>query len=153
MPILMSYWSDDTSRYANDPLPGSVDASGAPQSNPTLLGSLDAIDVLAYRSLTPAYGLDIKGMGPYRLAQQLLARGFVSHETVIDGAVSAVHAYSASTHEWMSYESPRSVAAKAHYVIRRHLAGMMMWEIGEDLPLSDRRSLLRSARAALSRKP
>jgi hypothetical protein len=35
--------------------------------------------------------------------------------------------------------------------VTRHLAGMMMWEIGEDAPVGSPESVLRSAHAALSR--
>jgi chitinase len=94
----------------------------------------------------------LKGLGSYRVARQLLESGFMPHRIVIDGRIGAVFAYDASTREWMSYENPQSVAAKARYVVSRHLAGMMMWEIGEDLPVSDPSSLLRSAHAALMQR-
>ncbi len=47
-PILMTYWSDNTARFAGYPIPGSVAASGATQTNPPMQRQLDAINVLAY---------------------------------------------------------------------------------------------------------
>jgi chitinase len=101
------------------------------------------------RSRTVAYDLGSKGEGTYRAAQRLLESGFVPHRLLIGGRLSAVYAYSASLHQWISYDDSASIAAKADYVIARHLAGMMMWEIGEDVPADSRQSLLRSAHQAL----
>jgi chitinase len=101
------------------------------------------------RSQTVAYDLGSKGVGTYRAAQRLLESGFVPHRLLIDGKLSAIHAYSASLHQWISYDDAESIAAKATYVIARHLGGMMMWEIGQDVPLDSGPSLLRSAHRAL----
>jgi chitinase len=101
------------------------------------------------RSQSVAYDLGSKVVGSYRVAQKLLQSGFVPHRLLIGGKLSAVYAYSASLHQWISYDDSESIAAKAGYVIARHLGGMMMWEIGEDLPVDSPRSLLRSAHRAL----
>jgi chitinase len=101
------------------------------------------------RTQTVAYDLGSKGVGSDRVAQRLLESGFVPHQLLIGGKLSAVHAYNASLHQWISYEDSDSIAAKADYVLARHLGGMMMWEIGEDLPVDNRQSLLRSAHRAL----
>lgn len=98
---------------------------------------------------TPKYDLN-RGHGSYRAAQKLLESGFKPHYIRVDGRISAVFAFSPATRQWISYDDPASIAAKADYVVSRHLAGMMMWEIGEDLPVSNSQSLLRSARAVLS---
>ncbi|HEY6455876.1 MAG TPA: glycoside hydrolase family 18 protein [Steroidobacteraceae bacterium] len=91
------------------------------------------------RSRTAAYDVGSKGEGTYRTAQRLL----------IGGQLSATYAYSTSLKQWISYDDPDSVAAKADYVMTKHLAGLMMWEIGEDVPLDGRQSLLASAHRAL----
>ncbi|MGH8291735.1 MAG: hypothetical protein ACREV7_22665 [Steroidobacteraceae bacterium] len=49
--ILMTYWSDNVSRFAAYPMPGSKASSGAMQTNPQLRRQLDAINVLAYAFL------------------------------------------------------------------------------------------------------
>lgn len=102
------------------------------------------------RSRTKTYDLGgLKGVGSDRVALRLLDTGFRPHQLLIGGTLSAVYAYSASSGEWMSYDNPASIAAKAHYVIARHLGGMMMWEIGEDMPVDSPHSLLKSAHRVL----
>lgn len=92
------------------------------------------------------------GTGPYRSIDQLLASGFTQHYLTIDHKISAVFAYDPVKHQWISYEDQVSVAAKAHYVVANHLAGMMMWEIGEDMPVANQQSLLRTADTILSKQ-
>ncbi|MGC1459500.1 MAG: glycoside hydrolase family 18 protein [Steroidobacteraceae bacterium] len=101
------------------------------------------------RSQSVAYDLGSKAVGSYRAAQRLLQSGFVPHRLLIGGKLSAVYAYNASLRQWISYDDADSIAAKADYVIARHLGGMMMWEIGEDVPLDSRQSLLGSAHRGL----
>jgi chitinase len=40
--------------------------------------------------------------------------------------------YNKKTRIMISYEDPESIAAKAHYVIERHLGGIMFWDLGQD---------------------
>jgi hypothetical protein len=49
--ILVTYWSDDISKYTDYPIPGSLSHSGTTQQNPELMGQLDMISVLAYAFL------------------------------------------------------------------------------------------------------
>ena len=49
--ILMTYWSDNVSRFAGYPMPGSLSPSGAMQTNQQMHRQLDAINVLAYAFL------------------------------------------------------------------------------------------------------
>jgi chitinase len=102
------------------------------------------------RSLTKTYDLgELTAVGSDRFARRLLDAGFRPHRLLIGGKLSAVYAYSASSREWMSYDNAASVAAKADYIIVRHLGGMMMWEIGEDMPVDSPQSLLGSAHRVL----
>jgi GH18 family chitinase len=105
------------------------------------------------RTQTVAYDLGSKGVGSYRAAQRLLESGFVPHQLLIGGKLGAVCAYNPSLHQWISYEDSASIAAKADYVLAKHLGGMMMWEIGEDLPVADPKSLLGSAHRGLFGSP
>lgn len=102
------------------------------------------------RSRTKTYDLGgLKGVGSDRVAWRLLHSGFRQHRLLSDRKLSAVYAYNATSREWMSYDNAASVAAKADYVIARHLGGMMMWEIGEDMPANSPQSLLRNAHRVL----
>lgn len=101
------------------------------------------------RSHTAAYDVGSKGDGTYRTAQRLLKSGFAPHLLLIGGKLSAVYAYSAPLKQWISYDDSDVVAAKSNYVMAKHLAGMMMWEIGEDVPVDSRQSLLGSAHRVL----
>jgi chitinase len=102
------------------------------------------------RSRTKTYDLGgLKGIGSDRVAWRLLDSGFKPHRLLIGGNLSAVYANSATSREWMSYDNAASIATKADYVIARHLGGMMMWEIGEDMPLDSPQSLMGSAHRVL----
>ncbi|MGH8218027.1 MAG: glycoside hydrolase family 18 protein [Steroidobacteraceae bacterium] len=101
------------------------------------------------RSHTPTYDLGLRGVGSDRVAQRLLKSGFTPHRLLIGGKLSAVYAHNAALRQWISYDDPASIAAKADYVMARHLAGMMMWEIGEDVPADSPHSVLASAHRVL----
>lgn len=102
------------------------------------------------RASTRTYDLrGLKGIGSDRVAWRLLNSGFAAHHLLIDGKLSAVYAYNAASRAWMSYDDAASVAAKGAYVVARHLGGMMMWELGEDMPVNSPQSLLGSAHRAL----
>lgn len=102
------------------------------------------------KSKTPNYDLHKRGYGSYQAAQHLLESGFIPHYVHVNDTISAVFAYNPVTLQWISYDDTRSVVAKADYVVSRHLAGMMMWEMGEDLPATSSGSLLASANSVLS---
>jgi chitinase len=51
--------------------------------------------------------------------------GFVGYW---DAAAQAPWLWNARTHRFISYDDPRSIAAKAAYVKARHLGGLMYWE-------------------------
>jgi chitinase len=110
-----------------------------------------------YQPFDPAqsmvYDLGSKVIGSYRVAQRLLASGFVPHRLMMGGKLSAVYAYSESLHEWISYDDADSIGAKADYVLARHLGGMMIWEIGNDVSLDSPQSLLASAHRTLYGTP
>jgi chitinase len=44
----------------------------------------------------------------------------------------APYLWNATTHRFISYDDPQSIAAKADYVKSHHLGGIMYWEQGED---------------------
>ncbi|MCL2372044.1 MAG: glycosyl hydrolase family 18 protein [Defluviitaleaceae bacterium] len=49
-----------------------------------------------------------------------------------DPAAETAFAYNSQTREFFSYDSPRSLAAKAKYVHEKNLAGIMFWEYSMD---------------------
>ena len=102
-------------------------------------------------TVTQMFDLGYKDIGSDRIAAELLKSGFIRYAHMVGGELSAVYAFNAKSNQWISFEDPESVAAKAKFVRARNLGGMMMWEIGEDLPIHSGHSLLRSARRALSR--
>ena len=55
--------------------------------------------------------------------------GFSAH---YDEIAEAAYLWNSSTGEFISYDSPRSIAAKADYVKQYNLAGMLTWEIDGD---------------------
>jgi len=90
-----------------------------------------------------------RGIASYRSVQKYLDNGFTQHYVLVDGKDSAVYAFNRAKKQWISYENPATIAAKAQYVIIKGLAGLMMWNLSLDAPETDHRSLLRSAHSAL----
>lgn len=56
-------------------------------------------------------------------------RGFVRYW---DAAASVPYLYNASTHVFISYDDPQSMALKCRYVRKHHLAGIMFWSYSAD---------------------
>ncbi len=100
-------------------------------------------------SRTETFDLGLPGLGSDKLLPGLLRSGFTTHSLRVADELSAVYAYNPSLRRWISYDDAASVAAKASYVESRRLAGMMMWEMGEDVPPGSAQSLLDSAHRAL----
>lgn len=90
-----------------------------------------------------------RGIASYRSVRKYLDKGFTQHYVLVDGKDSAVYAFNRAKKQWITYENPATIAAKAHYVLAKGLAGLMMWNLSLDAPETDHRSLLRSAHIAL----
>ncbi len=99
--------------------------------------------------LTPSFDFG-KGKGSYAVMQMLLKEGFVRYTIFMNGKISAVYAYNLGNQQWISFENEKSVAAKARYVVQHHLAGIMMWNIKQDLPADNPKSLLSSVYHVIS---
>lgn len=93
-------------------------------------------------NVTPVFDAFGKGITTYATALSLLHNGFEEHEVYSHGVVSAVYAYNPRTNQFITYENPTSLNAKADYILENHLAGAMVWNIAEDLPVSDSNSVL-----------
>ncbi|WFD02123.1 chitinase [Malassezia obtusa] len=91
---------------------------GAPYSNPAP-GSLEA-GVYSYKEL-PLQGA----------------------EEHFDGRAGAAYSYDASKGQLISYDSVESARAKAEYISKNGLLGVMFWELSGDVPAHEERSLVR----------
>jgi chitinase len=56
-------------------------------------------------------------------------RGFVRHW---DPNAQAAWSWNPATHTFVTYDDPRSMAAKAAFVKANHLGGIMFWQLGDD---------------------
>ena len=84
----------------------------------------------AHDGLYQAYG-HYQGEHPWpQLKTDLINRnGFVRYW---DTVAQAPYLWNATTHRFISYDDPQSIAAKANYVKSNHLGGIMYWEQSED---------------------
>ncbi len=80
------------------------------------------------------------------IVSNLLKNGFVRYW---DSAASAPYLYNPSTHVFVSYDDPESMALKCHYVLEHKLGGVMFWDYSGD---SDH-ILLDSINRGLGRTP
>jgi chitinase len=69
------------------------------------------------------------GVLSYREIQQNYLPVYTRHW---DDQVKVPWLYNKETRIMISYEDPESIAAKAKYVIQKHLGGMMFWDLGQD---------------------
>jgi len=84
----------------------------------------------AHDGLYQAYG---HYQGEHRWPQ--LKTDFINRNGYVrywDAAAQAPYLWNATTHRFISYDDPQSIAAKADYVKSRHLGGIMYWEQSED---------------------
>lgn len=77
-----------------------------------------------------------EGAMPYRdIAARLLdrqGRGRAGYQAVWDPVTQAWSLFNASRHEWLGYDDPRAVWAKAHEARTQGLAGVFAWELSQD---------------------
>ena len=85
-----------------------------------------------------------KGLLRYATAQKLLGLGFKQHVSLSSGYVNGVWYYHPQKHLFITLDNPQSVRDKVQYVLRNNLAGVMIWRIGQDLPIDNKASLLRA---------
>ena len=78
------------------------------------------------------------------IATTMLGHGYTRQW---DDAAAVPTLYNASTHTFVSYEDPESLARKGQYVRERGLAGIMFWEYTND-PSG---TLVRAVAASLNR--
>ncbi len=69
------------------------------------------------------------GVDDYKVAKQLLGSGFARHEDAAAGA-----AWLSDGTSFWTFDDPPVMAAKAEYVRRNRLGGIMFWELSGDTP-------------------
>lgn len=80
-----------------------------------------------------------KGLLRYSTVLSLNKMGFQKHTTTFNDTWS----YHPEKHQFITYDDLRSIQSKVHYIIKNNLAGMMVWRIGQDVPVDNQASLLR----------
>jgi chitinase len=72
----------------------------------------------------------VQGYAPYgRIEENFLRKGFVRYW---DSGSQVPYLYNATTHVFVSYDDPESIAAKGRYTVSNHLGGVMFWEYMDD---------------------
>ncbi|ALV04996.1 glycoside hydrolase family 18 protein [Roseateles depolymerans] len=93
-----------------------------------------------------------EGAMPYRdIAAQLLdrrGRGRGGYQAVWDPVTRSWSLFHAGRHQWMGYDDPRAVWAKAQYAQSQGLAGVFAWELSQD-----NGDLLNAMNLGLGRQP
>jgi len=111
----------------------------------------------------PLYGRGFDGTAgagqPYERVSQGTAEGGIymykelpmpgaqEHFSKRDGA-----SWSHDGRQWISYDSPQAVRAKAEFIKKHGLRGAMFWELSGDLPAEHERSLVRCMAQTVRRK-
>jgi chitinase len=70
---------------------------------------------------------------PFKQIHQLLQQPNSGYTTYWDDKAAAVYSYNASRKIFLTYDDERSVTLKAAYVKEKKLAGIMFWELNQDL--------------------
>ena len=92
-------------------------------------GVAPANDGLYQASSGPAPGTWEAGVDDYKVAKERLSSGFARHE---DPAAGAAWLFDGST--FWTFDDPPVMRAKAEYVRRNGLGGIMFWELSGDTP-------------------
>jgi chitinase len=71
------------------------------------------------------------GVEDYKVAKQFLAKGFTRYQ---DTQAGAAWLFNALTSTFWTFDDPPVMAAKADYVRRNRLGGIMFWELSGDTP-------------------
>lgn len=93
---------------------------------------------------TPVFDEMGRGLLRYSTVLKLQKNGFTQHLSMVNGNVNGAWLYNSQTRQFITFDNPESVRAKMDYVLNNNLAGVMMWRIGQDAPISDRTSLLKT---------
>jgi chitinase len=122
--------------------------------------ALSGVDNAAPTNQSTAYGLyqtftgvpqgewDATGVFDYKyIVSNMLGKGFTAYHDTNAGATAA---YNASTSTWISFDSVQDVKDKADFVKAHNFAGMMVWSLSGDAPVTDPASLVAAANNQLN---
>ena len=91
---------------------------------------------------TPIFDDMGKGLLRYSTVITLSQKGFRKHQLLSNGSVNGVWLYNPETCQLITFDNAQSVQSKMAYVLKNKLAGVMMWRIGQDVPIEHSASLL-----------
>jgi chitinase len=111
-------------------------------------GGVDANNNGLFQSSVPAQTPMLDDMGAgllrYSTVLDLNKAGFKDHILISNGYVNGVWSYNRENHQFITFDNPKSVQDKMDYVLKNNLAGVMMWRIGQDVPIDNKGSLLKT---------
>ncbi|MGH3084028.1 MAG: glycosyl hydrolase family 18 protein, partial [Gaiellaceae bacterium] len=90
-------------------------------------GSAARLDVIYQPSSGPAPGVWEAGVDDYKVTKSLLSSGFTRYW---DGKAFASWLFDGTT--FWTFDDPRVMKHKAHYVRKKGLGGIMFWELSGD---------------------
>jgi chitinase len=124
-------YSDDAvvNEYLSRGAPAKEIVVGAPFYSRGWTGVAPANDGLYQPAAGPAPGTWEAGVDDYKVVKERLASGFVRHE---DATAGAAWLFDGTT--FWTFDDPPIMRAKASYVSRRGLGGIMFWELSGDTP-------------------
>lgn len=93
---------------------------------------------------TPSFDDMGKGLLRYSTVLTLKDKGFKEYRSNAHGHSNGVWLYNNDKHQFITFDNPETVQEKVNYVLKNKLAGVMLWRIGQDTPIKDHASLLRT---------
>ena len=108
--------------------------------NPTNHGLFQSSDL----AKTPSFDDMGKGLLRYSTVLSLRKAGFNQYTALSNDHIVGVWSYNPESHQFITFDTPRSVRDKTRYVLKNKLAGIMLWRMGQDMPVNDKESLLKT---------
>jgi chitinase len=126
-------YSDDAvvHEYLRRDVPPKRIVVGVPFYSRGWTGVVPANNGLYQTSSGAAPGTWEAGVEDYKVAKQLVAKGFTRYQ---DTQAGAAWLFNALTSTFWTFDDPPVMAAKADYVRRNRLGGIMFWELSGDTP-------------------
>ena len=93
---------------------------------------------------TPTFDDMGAGLLRYSTVLNLNKTGFKERISISNGYVNGIWSYSQENHQFITFDNPKSVQDKIDYVLKNNLAGIMIWRIGQDVPIDNKDSLLKT---------
>lgn len=101
---------------------------------------------------TPVFDNMGQGLLRYSTVLHLNKKGFKEHTIMSNGDINGVWSYNQDKRQFITYDNPDSIRNKIHYILKKKLAGVMMWRVGQDVPIDHAQSLLKAIVNTISNK-